>query len=253
MTNVSTAYPPKDAFGSSDEDRQRRMSLMRLRPPPLAPIRERDRQQPSRRIVRRGHKGPVGNLRSERHGRVDYENHLERDFLMRMIVDPEVFDLRHQPMMLLWNDEGVPRKHYPDFSYRRRDRSFITEVKPHAKSHEPLIQRRTAIFQRRFAREGITYELVTSDWIRREPDLGNAQELHLSIGYEPTELFISEALHWLWTYPDGIAFADLVEVLQLPPDAIYLAYALVRNGHARLGDPDSPIGPNSRIVTAKSS
>lgn len=240
--------PTGDASGWSDEESERRMGLMRRRTPPLAPMRKHERYRPARVIVKPSHKGPVGNLRSDRHGRVDYEGHLERDFVVRMIVDPEIFELRHQPMVLAWNDDGISRKHYPDYSYRRGDTHHIAEIKPADKATDPLVVRRTAELRLRFARSGIVYELVTSEWIRREPDLSNARRLHLSIAYEPTERFVDEMHGILNARSEGLAIREIPDLLRLPPDAVYLGYAMVRNGDARLADPDSVLDDDSLIV-----
>lgn len=232
----------------TDQDRSKRMALMRRRAAALLPIRLKDRYQPARRVVRRSHLGPVGSIRSNRHGRVDYEHHLERDFIFRCVADPNVFDLRHQPMEVEWNDDGVKRKHYPDFSLRRGERRFVVEVKTAANSLDPLIQRRTAAMVRRFAREEITYELVTDTWIRQEPHLSNAKLLCLSLAYEPTDRFVSDLTDHMRSTPGGIAIEAIADLLNLPEDAIYLAYAMIRNGDARFVEPGELAGPHSRIV-----
>lgn len=237
----------------SDEERQvrlARMALARRRPRPLPPMRREQRYQPARKVVRRSHKGPVVIIHSERHGRVDCEHYLERDFVLRMLADPEVFELRHQPMELHWNDDGVRRKHYPDFSYRRLDRRFVAEIKMRKESLDPLVQRRTAAMVRRFAREAITYEVVTDEWIRAEPYLGNAKLLYLSAAYEPTAWFLAEMSVLFRTCPDGVAVEAIPDAIRLPPDAIYLGLSMVRNGHARVVEPDVPLGPHSLIVGA---
>jgi hypothetical protein len=63
---------------------------------------------------------------------VGFESWLERDHLMLLDFDPDIRAVASQPFWLRWEDEqGVGRRHAPDFFARRRDGTgVVVDVRP---------------------------------------------------------------------------------------------------------------------------
>jgi len=202
-----------------------------------------------RKVVRRSHAGFVGYFPSRKFGRLEYERHLERDFLRLMEVDPAVSFLRHQPCTLFWTDElGNIHEHFPDFALVRHGSPAIIEVKPATET--PTFAYRTKALERQLARKGVVYKVVTELFVRREPTLSNAIELLSGIAYEPSPEFTRAVLETLESSTDGLALGEIPDLINVAPDARYALYTLIMDGVVVLVEPDASITPASRIVRA---
>lgn len=202
---------------------------------------------PVRKVVRRSHAGFVGYFHSRKFGRVEYEWHLERDFVRLCEVDPSVTFLKGQPLTIFWTDDfGVVHSHVPDFALIRDGLPMIVEVKPAKKAEQ--FTRRTEVVTRQLARKGIVYEVVTEALVRREPALSNASELLMGLGYEPAADFIDSVLGLLIKSENGLSISEVIETLGVAADARYAIYALILDGVVALVEPDAPVTVDSRVI-----
>jgi hypothetical protein len=207
----------------------------------------------ARKIVRRGHSSFVGLFAYDKSEHaIAFESIYELEYLYLLETDADVVAVRSQPETLHWDDDGIRRRHVPDFCVFRTDRIELVEVKPdaiddeaEASDEEELLQRRTEILKTQLAKEGRIYTLVRETEIRREPRLGNAKILMNGLGQAPSPALRADVLAMMANGPAPIA--DLVAAVGKGPHFVNAVYALVLAGDLELVDPDAPLTWQSAI------
>lgn len=98
-----------------------------------------------------------------------------------------------QALVVRYEHEDKPRVAYPDFLVRLAGGGFVVlEVKPvRTRQRE---QERLAAVERRCGALGVDYRVVTDEWLRREPRLGNAARLHAAWGVEVDDATIRHVM-----------------------------------------------------------
>lgn len=207
--------------------------------------------EPVRRVIRRGHGSVIGLFQSTKSAAaIPYESTYERDYLYRLEVDADVLSISAQPQTLRWNDAGVIRTHVPDFLVIRADREAFVEIKPLDLARSPLFQRRTKILDADQRACGRSYEMCSEDWIRAEPEFGNAKILLNGRGQLPNEKMRKRVLECLADKPRS--FAEIVESLGQKPFFVNALYALVLEGDVRFATPNERITWASLVQTKES-
>ena len=98
--------------------------------------------------MRRGHSSFVGLFASDKSEHaIAFESIYELEYLYLLETDADVVAVRSQPETLRWDDDGIRRRHVPDFCVDRTDQIEVVEVKPDDVDDEPLLQRRTEILR----------------------------------------------------------------------------------------------------------
>ncbi len=130
-----------------------------------------------RRLVHRGAPRPVSKCYSLKLKRiVQCESSLEVDVAKLLDACPAVTVFAEQPLALHYFDDGIPRRHVPDYMFQAGDHRGLIEVKFEADINDE-IRHRTERLIELLKPYGWRYRVVTEATVRSDHLLDNVQKL----------------------------------------------------------------------------
>jgi len=131
----------------------------------------------SRKVVTRSRARSTGKYPSWKMGRMmQWESHHELNAFYLLDCDPNVTRFTEQPCEIVYVQDGVVKRHYPDILVEFGDRKELWEVKPESEATRAEVLRRTAVLTD-LARWGYAYKVVLSSDLAAQPRLSNSVRL----------------------------------------------------------------------------
>ncbi len=123
--------------------------------------------------------GIRGYLRNHQNEIVQFESHLERFYLVRLLRDKTIANIVSQPLQIRYRSDGKERTYVPDFKVTRIDGSIeIHEVTILKRRSDPRIREREEAMRRYCQERGWRYVIFT-DCEVNETEKVNLDLLHL--------------------------------------------------------------------------
>ena len=143
----------------------------------------------SRRVVTRSRSCPTGKYPSWKMGRmVQWESRNELHAFRLLDCDPEVTTFHEQPCEIVYRQNGVERRHYPDVYVETTGSKELWEIKPSSKASQDVIAARSTLLRDGLKPYGFIYRVVLDCDLAKQPRLQNVDIL-LRFGRRPlTEL-----------------------------------------------------------------
>ena len=143
----------------------------------------------SRRVVTRSRACPTGKYPSWKMDRmVQWESRNELHAFRLLDCDPEVTTFHEQPCEIVYRQNGVERRHYPDVYVETTGSKELWEIKPSSKASQDVIAARSTLLRDGLKPYGFIYRVVLDCDLAKQPRLQNVDIL-LRFGRRPlTEL-----------------------------------------------------------------
>ncbi len=148
-----------------------------------------------RKLIHRGAMRPTTKFLSVKLDRsVHCESALEADCAYLLDACPKVESFAEQPAVLHYFQDGILRRHVPDFFVVAKSNRYFVEVKFERDLDED-INRRTELLKALLKPLGFSYHVVTENIIRSGAGLDNAHALLLRGREQPTDIWSLSAHH----------------------------------------------------------
>ena len=148
----------------------------------------------SRRVVTRSRSCPTGKYPSWKMGRmVQWESRNELHAFRLLDCDPKVMTFREQPCEIVYRQNGVERRHYPDVYVETTGSKELWEIKPSSKASQDVIAARSALLRDGLKPYGFIYRVVLDCDLAKQPRLQNVDIL-LRFGRRPLTEFERERI-----------------------------------------------------------
>ena len=148
----------------------------------------------SRRVVTRSRACPTGKYPSWKMDRmVQWESRNELHAFRLLDCDPKVMTFREQPCEILYRQNGVERRHYPDVYVETTGSKELWEIKPSSKASQDVIAARSALLRDGLKPYGFIYRVVLDCDLAKQPRLQNVDIL-LRFGRRPLTEFEGERI-----------------------------------------------------------
>jgi len=148
----------------------------------------------SRRVVTRSRACPTGKYPSWKMDRmVQWESRNELHAFRLLDCDPEVTTFHEQPCEIVYRQNGVERRHYPDVYVETTGSKELWEIKPSSKASQDVIAARSALLRDGLKPYGFIYRVVLDCDLAKQPRLQNVDIL-LRFGRRPLTEFEGERI-----------------------------------------------------------
>jgi len=165
------------------------------------------------------------------HKSIAYESLLECDYLYLLDFEEAVIAFEEQPLTIIYEHAGSPRRYTPDFWVRQAGQDLLVECKPLALVGTDENRRRFAAAERWGVAHGYRFDVVTEQEIRHGYRLENIRFLTQFARYPVEPALRARILAGASAANRPLTLAELTDALgereparTLVPAALQLAY-----------------------------
>ena len=147
--------------------------------PVIQLIFPKDGKLRSRDVVNRSNASNSGKYPSWKENRMlQWESPHEGNAIHILDATPVVIAFSEQPCEIIYNSNGVTRRHYPDFLVIEKHRREFWEVKTQRDANKQEVAERTAFLAKALPYYGYDYRMVLAEVLASQPRLDNVKRLN---------------------------------------------------------------------------
>ena len=173
---------------------------------------------------------------------VQWESRNELHAFRLLDCDPEVMTFREQPCEILYRQNGVERRHYPDVYVETTGSKELWEIKPSSKASQDVIAARSALLRDGLKPYGFIYRVVLDCDLAKQPRLQNVDIL-LRFGRRPLAEYERERVRQYLRRLGSVCWSDVCQGVY-GPKGREIVCRLVLEG-ALAFDVDCPLSPDT--------
>jgi hypothetical protein len=197
----------------------------------------------SRRVVTRSRSCPTGKYPSWKMGRmVQWESRNELYAFRLLDCDPKVTTFHEQPCEIVYRQNGVERRHYPDVYVETTGSKELWEIKPSSKASQDVIAARSTLLRDGLKQYGFIYRVVLDCDLAKQPRLQNVDIL-LRFGRRPLAEYERERVRQYLRRLGSVCWSDVCQGVY-GPKGREIVCRLVLEG-ALAFDVDCPLSPDT--------